>query len=243
MNKKVLITGASHGLGRATASEFAKHNFDIVLTYLTSENEANTLKRELESEYKVSVEIYRLDLKDDNSCWKLIDSIDNLDVLINNAAYNEDKEFETFTSKDFLDTYQINVVGAYNLSVGLKPLLDSSHGCIVNVASTNGIDTMYKESAPYDASKAALINLTKNMSVAFAPNVRVNAVAPGWIDTPSTTDMEPKFKELAENSNVLHRFATPEEIAKMIYFLASEDASYMTGSIIKIDGGNRYGNR
>ena len=185
----------------------------------------------------------KLNLKDEQSCRELAHRFDSLDILINNAATNEDKNYDEFTVDDFLDTYRVNLIGPYLLSMAFKTLLDISHGSIVNIASTNGIDSMYKESIPYDASKSALINLTKNLSVALAPNIRVNAVAPGWIVTDATEDMEPAFKLSVENKNLFHRFASPEEIAKTVYFVASDDASFMTGSIIRIDGGNRYGNR
>lgn len=243
MRKKVVITGGAKGLGRSLAIEFASHNYDVAITYLKSDKEALSLKQFLDSHYEGEFSILKLDLTDEESCRNIAHEFDRLDVLINNAAYNEDKSFDEFTKEDFLATYEVNVVGPYLLSISLKEILGASHGAIVNISSTNGIDSMYKESIPYDASKAALINLTKNLSVALAPDIRVNAVAPGWIETESTKDMEPHFKSSVENANLFHRFATPEEIAKTIYFIASPEASYMTGSIVRIDGGNRYGNR
>ncbi len=243
MRKKVLITGGSSGLGRAITNTFASHGYDVVLTYSTSQEETKEFAAHLFTEYGVEVDTLQLDLSDEEACRNLPKDLDRLDVLVNNAATNEDKNFEEFTSKDFLDTYRVNVIGPYLLSIAFRDILKKSHGSIVNVASTNGIDTMYKESATYDASKAALINLTQNMSNAFAPDIRVNAVAPGWINTDSTRDMDPKFKTAAENSNLLHRFADPQEIASLVYFVASEEASYLTGSVIRIDGGNKYGNR
>ena len=119
------------------------------------------------------------------------------------------------------------------------PLLACNNGCIVNIASTNGVDTMYPESIDYDASKSGLINLTKNLSIAFAPKVRVNAVAPGWIETHNTEDMSLEFRGQELEKILLNRFATPEEIAKIVCFVGSDNASYMTGSIIRIDGGSK----
>lgn len=243
MTNKVLITGGAKGLGRSIACEFASHGYDVTITYNEREAKARELKRYLDDNFAGDHSIMKLNLKDEQSCRELAHRFDSLDVLINNAATNEDKNYDEFTADDFLDTYRVNLIGPYLLSMAFRELLDASRGSIVNIASTNGIDSMYKESIPYDASKSALINLTKNLSVALAPNIRVNAVAPGWIATESTEDMEPTFRHSVENKNLFNRFASPEEIAKTVYFAASEDASFMTGSIIRIDGGNRYGNR
>lgn len=240
MRKKVLITGAAQGLGKSIAIEFAEHDYDVVITYLNSVEEAQKLRSHLMENYEGTFEIVKLDLRDENACRQFGKNMNRLDVLVNNAAFNEDKNYDEFDTKDFIDTYKVNVVGPYLLSMSCEQALKEANGSIINISSSNAIDTMYKESIPYDASKSALINLTKNLSVAMTP-VRVNAIAPGWIDTPSTKDMEPKFKKRAENSSLMHRFATPEEIAKTVYFVAN-DATYMTGSTIILDGGNYYGN-
>ncbi len=240
MRKKVLITGAARGLGKSIAIAFAEHDYDVVITYLNSVEEAQKLRSHLMENYEGTFEIVKLDLRDENACRQLGKNMNRLDVLVNNAAFNEDKNYDEFDTKDFIDTYKVNVVGPYLLSISCERALKEANGSIINISSSNAIDTMYKESIPYDASKSALINMTKNLSVAMTP-VRVNAIAPGWIDTPSTKDMEPKFKKRAQNSNIIHRFATPEEIAKTVYFVAN-DATYMTGSTIILDGGNYYGN-
>lgn len=243
MNKSVLITGAAKGLGRSMAIEFAHRGYDVTITYNKSKIEAEDLLEHLKQNYEGNFAAYEVNLLDEEACSQLVKKFTRLDVLINNASFNEDKNYDEFTKEDFLNTYVTNVVAPYLLANSFKELLKTSHGSIVNIASTNGIDTMYKESIPYDAAKAALINLTKNLSVALAPEIRVNALAPGWIETEATSNMDSKFKSIGENSCLLHRFANPEEIAKTAYFIASEDSSYMTGSIVRIDGGNYYGNR
>lgn len=240
MRKRVLITGGAVGLGSAIASLFAKKGYDIAITYLTHEKEALELKRSLESKYDVLVDIYTLDLENEEELIDFVSSVGEIDVLVNNAAFNDDFDIFEKTSKDFLRAYKINAVGPFLLAKGFYGVLKKRKGNIVNIASTNGIDTMYAESIDYDASKAALINMTKNMALAFAPDIRVNAVAPGWIDTDKTSDMEPKFRSEEESKILLRRFAREEEVASVVYFVASEEASFIDGNIIRVDGGVKY---
>lgn len=242
MRKKVLVTGGAKGLGRAIAIEFAKHDYEIAITYLNSEKEALDLCSIIKKEYKVAAMAYKVDLEEEEEINALIDEVGGLDVLVNNAAYNVDDGLFSKTALTFHKILQVNLVAPFLLSKGFYISLKSRKGSIVNIASTNGIDTMYEESMDYDASKAGLINLTKSLASALGPDIRVNAVAPGWIDTEATEDMNPNFKKKNQERIVAGRFATPEEIAKTVYFVASEDASYMNGSIIRIDGGEKYGN-
>ena len=112
-------------------------------------------------------------------------------------------------------------------------------GKIINIASTNAIDTYYPESCDYDASKAAVINMTHNLANHFAPNIRVNCVCPGWINTPMNKDMDEEFRKKEEEKILLHRFAEVDEIANLVYFLSTEEASYINDSVIRIDGGKK----
>lgn len=235
---KVLITGASKGLGRAIAREFASLGYDIIFTYLTSTKEAQELETELKANYNINVKAYKVDLTSDKDIDNLINKIDTLDVLINNAAYNCDTPLFEKDSKTFEKILRVNLVAPFILSQKLYSKLKSAKGNIINIASTNGIDTMYEESLDYDASKAGLINLTKSLATSFAPDVRVNGVAPGWIDTEALIDMNPKFKSIEESKILLNRFAEPEEVARLVKFIGATD-TYMTGSIIRIDGGKR----
>ncbi|HBA37713.1 MAG TPA: beta-ketoacyl-ACP reductase, partial [Firmicutes bacterium] len=202
---------------------------------------AHELKDKLSKDYGVQVMSYKVDLENEEEIEALVRKVGRVDVLVNNAAYNDDCEVLSKTGENFIKILKVNLVAPFLLSKELYSELKKNGGCIVNVASTNGIDTMYPESLDYDASKAGLINLTKNLSSAFGPEVRVNAISPGWIDTEGTADMEPSFKKREIEKTVMKRFATPEEIAKVVLFVASEEASYMTGSILRIDGGVKYG--
>ena len=242
MNKCVLITGGARGLGSSIVRIFAKNGYDVAFTYHQSETQALELQSVLESEYKTNVQAIKIDLEDEREIEDLITKIKNLDVLINNSAFNDDCDILEKDSKLFLKTYKTNAIAPFLLSKGFYETLKKNHGNIINISSTNGIDTMYPSSIDYDASKAGLINITKNLSVAFAPDVRVNAVAPGWMNTETTDDMEEKFRKKEEEKILLKRFADPDEIAKVVFFLASDDASYINGSVIRVDGGRTYGN-
>lgn len=240
--KTVLVTGGAHDLGACLVEMFAQSGYNVIFTYYKSEEEAEGLQKRLSRTCKVKVEKYKVDLTIIEEIQELCKSIEDLDVLVNNAAYYRDDEFANKTSEDFLTAYKVNVIAPFLLAQELGEVLKKNNGAIVNIASTNGIDTMYEYSIDYDASKAALINLTKSLSVILGPKVRVNAVAPGWIDTTSTHEMEPSFLKHAEDSCVMRRFAEPCEIAGVVKFLSSEDAKYLTGSIIRVDGGSKYGN-
>lgn len=237
MNKTVLITGAGKGLGKSIALTFAEHGYNIIITYLNSKSEAEDLCSDIRNFYGVNASCYKLDLCSEDEIKSLFNNIDSLDCLVNNAAYNNDLDVFEHGKSEFLKVLDTNLVGPFLLSKYAFPLLSASRGNIVNITSTNGIDTMYPESLDYDASKAGLINLTKNLSKAFAPSVRVNAVAPGWIDTHNTEDMSLEFRGQELSKIALNRFANPDEIAKVVYFVGSDDNTYMTGSIIRVDGG------
>ena len=146
--------------------------------------------------------------------------------------------FEDKTVENFRKILDVNLIGSFIVSkeVG-KYMLKQKSGSIVNVSSTNGIDTYYEYSLDYDASKAALISLTHNLSEYYSPYVRVNAVAPGWVNTEMNKELDEDYIAEECDSIYLKRFAEPEEIAKAIYFLASDDASYINNEVLRVDGG------
>ena len=145
-------------------------------------------------------------------------------------------------AEDFRRTLDVNVVGAYNVArrVG-KQMIDKRWGRIINISSTNGINTYYPMCVEYDASKAALISLTHNLAVEFAPYVTVNAIAPGFIGTESElSGYDEDFLRDEQEKILVGRYGKPEEVAKLIGFLVSDDAGYINNSVIRIDGG-QYG--
>ena len=244
MNKIVLITGASKGIGRSIAIEFAKNGYNIILNYNNSIDEAKELKILLEEKYKIECLDIKADItieeEIDNMINKAIEKFNHIDVLVNNAAIAIDTTFEDKTKENFQKILDTNLIGTFLVSKKVaKYMKEKEKGCIINISSTNGIDTYYPYGLDYDASKAGVISLTKNLAVELAPNIRVNTIAPGWVNTEMSKDLSEEFRKEECNKILLNRFAEDYEIAKVIYFLSTEDASYINGSIIRVDGGKK----
>ena len=237
--KTVLITGASRGLGASIARIFAKNNYNVIINYKESTQLAENLKNELESNFNVKVLLVKADISNENEVknmfQKVIDFSSKIDVLVNNASIALDNDLTSKDASEFKRVLDVNLLGTYLVTKYSLDLFDT--GAIINVSSTNGIDTGYIESIDYDASKAGVISLTHDFARLLAPNIRVNAVAPGWINTDMTSNLNPDFKKAEESKILLKRFADPEEVAKVVYFLASDDASYINDTIIRVDGG------
>ena len=241
MNKNVLITGGSSGLGKSTAELFAKKGYNIIISYNTHKKEAEALKEELEKKYNIKVLSIKVDITKEEEIQQMIkeitDKFNTIDVLVNNAGIAIDTTFEDKTKEIFQKTLEVNLVGTFLVSKYVSKIMKK--GSIINISSTNGIDSYYPFSMDYDSSKAGINLLTKNLAIELAPNIRVNAIAPGWINTPMNKDLSKEFKEEEIKKITLQRFAEPEEIANIIYFLATEEASYINGSIIIADGGRK----
>lgn len=243
MRKVVLVTGASSGIGKEIVRCLSE-DYEVIIHYNNNENSALELKKELEEKYKRDFLVVKCDLASENEIDKMLDEIyqryDNIDVLVNNAGIAIDTVFEDKTKENFMKTLEVNLVAPFLLSkkIGLK-MVENKYGVIVNVSSTNGVDTEYVESLDYDASKAGLISLSKNLANYFAPYVRVNTVCPGWVNTPMNKELDKEFIRKEEEKILLNRFADPKEIASVIRFLISDEASYINKSIIRIDGGIR----
>ncbi len=237
--KTVLITGASRGLGASIARIFAQNNYNVIINYKESTQLAENLKNELESNFNVKVLLVKADISNENEVknmfQKVISFSSKIDVLVNNASIALDDDLINKDALEFKRVLDVNLLGTYLVTKYSLDLFDT--GVIINISSTNGIDTGYIESIDYDASKAGVISLTHDFARLLAPNIRVNAVAPGWINTDMTSNLNPDFKKTEESKILLKRFADPEEVAKVVYFLASDDASYINDTIIRVDGG------
>lgn len=239
MRKTVLITGGSRGLGASISKVFAQNGYNIIINYKSSDNLAKKLKEELESNYHTQVMLVKADISKENEVTQMFQTIiqkySKIDVLVNNASIALDNDLDNKDALEFKRVLDVNLLGTYLVTKYSLDLFDT--GAIINVASTNGIDTGYIESIDYDASKAGVIALTHDFARALAPNIRVNAVAPGWINTDMTSNLNPDFKVKEIDKILLKRFADPEEVAKVVFFLASNDASYINDTIIRVDGG------
>ena len=238
----VLVTGSSRGLGKAIVIEYAKNGYDVIINYNNSKDKALELKDYIESNYKVKALVIGCDISKEEEIDTMIDKIykefGHLDILVNNASIALDQDFELKTKEDFMKTLETNLVGTYLLSkkIGLK-MKEVKKGNIINISSTNGLETTYPESIDYDASKAGIISLNHNLANYFAPYIRVNTICPGWINTDMNKDLDKEFIEDETNKILLGRFAEPEEIAYLAYFLGTDKSSYINDSIIRIDGG------
>lgn len=243
MKKVVLITGASSKIGEAISRELIK-DYEVILHYNTNENRIATLKEELEKEYNKKVLTIRCNLsceeEIDNMLKEIYSQYQNIDILINNAAITIDTFFEDKTKENFIKTLDVNLVAPFLLSKKIGPKMkENKDGIIINISSTNGIDTPYIESIDYDASKAGLISLSNNLANYLSPYVRVNTVCPGWINTDINKDLDKDFVAKEIDKILLGRFGEPEEVSHLIKFLVSDEAKYINNSIIRIDGGKR----
>lgn len=241
--KVVLVTGSSRGLGKEIVRKFASEGFDVVINYFKSKDEAFLLRDEIINKYNVKAIAIYADVSLESDVLAMLDEIDkefhHLDVLVNNAGISNDSLIEDKSIDSFNRVLEVNLSGTYLCSKYFgKYMYDKGFGSILNIASNNGIDSYYPYSMDYDASKAGVISLTHNFANLYAPKVRVNAIAPGWIDTSMNKDMDPSYRKEEEEKILLGRFALSKEISKDVYYIAVE-SSYMNDSIVKIDGGKK----
>lgn len=245
MNKVVLVTGGAKGIGRAIALELAKQGYDIVINYLTSQKEAEALQKEIKEMYGVRCMAIPCDVSKEDEVDKMISCIEKklggVDILINNAAVDLSNLFHLKTAEEFRRTMEVNVVGAFNCSKRVyRYMLEKEYGRIINISSTNGINTYYPMCIDYDASKAALISLTHNLAFEFAPYIHVNCIAPGFIGTENELDgYDEEFLREEIEKIMVQRYGDPKEVAYLVKFLISEEADFINNTVIRIDGGQK----
>lgn len=245
MNKVVLITGGAQGIGKAIALELGKQGYDIVINYLTSKNEAHALKDMIRDNYGVRCMAIQCDVSKEDEVDQMISSIElelgGVDILINNAAIDLSNLFHLKNAEEFRKTLDVNVVGAFNCSKRVyRHMLDQEYGRIINISSTNGINTYYPMCIDYDASKAALISMTHNLAFEFAPYVNVNCIAPGFIGTENELDgYDEEFLKEEVEKIMVNRYGDPQEVAYLVKFLISDEANFINNTVIRIDGGQK----
>jgi len=241
-NLNALVTGASRGIGASIVEVLASFGCDVIINYNNSEKEAYQLEEYIKNKYNVKVLTIKADVSNETEVKNMIEQIirefGKLDILVNNAGIAIDTLFVDKTKENFQKILDVNLIGTFLVSkYASKYMLEQKKGRIINISSTNGIDTFYPMSLDYDASKAGVISLTKNFAKELAPYINVNAIAPGWVNTDMNKELDDKFIE-EENSKIfLQRFAEPEEIANVVLFLASPLSSYINGEVIRVDGG------
>lgn len=239
-NKVALVTGASRGMGRAIALLFAQEGAKVVVNYLKSQEKAAQVVAEIKKAGSEAIAI-KADVSDEAQVKQMVrqavERLGKIDILVNNAGIVFDIPYMEKTVDQWNKTLGTNLIGGFLTSKYCAPYMGKG-GRIINISSTNGIYSMHPESADYDASKAGVIAMTKGLAQEMASKgILVNSIAPGWINTEMNKDLPPDFIK-AENERIwLKRFGEPEEIAKAALFLASDDSSYVNGTVLVVDGG------
>lgn len=240
MEKSAIITGASRGIGRAAALELAKHGYRVLVCYRRSTDDAADVCRRISSEGGTALP-FQMDVGDLADCRRTVSKamleFGRVDVLVNNAGISLPRLFTQTEEAEYDRLFDVNLKGLFFLSqAAAREMIAQGGGSIVNVSSMWGVSGAAGEAA-YSASKAAVIGLTKALAKELAPShIRVNAVAPGVIDTDmNACYSEDALRALADKTP-LERLGTPQEIARCIHFLA-EDATFVTGQVLIADGG------
>ena len=243
MNKVAFITGSTRGIGKQIAKTLAKEGFDVVINYMTEEDNYNEVIKEVENENQnIKCTAVKGDVTSFEDCEnmikEIIDTYGKIDVLVNNAGITKDMLLLRMKEKDFRDVIDVNLVGTFNLTkCASSYMIKAKSGRIINLASVVGIAGNSGQSN-YAASKAGIIGFTKSIAKELASrNILVNAVAPGFIQTKMTEVLSDSVKENILEQIPLRKFGTTEDVANVVKFLASEDSKYITGQVIHIDGG------
>jgi 3-oxoacyl-[acyl-carrier protein] reductase len=240
-NKTAVISGATRGIGRAIAIELAKEGANISFNYAKSKDEAASLEKELIA-LGVKARSFQTDIKDFAATVKWIadtrEYFESIDIVVCNAGITRDKGFAFMQEQDWLDVINTNLIGTINLcKASIITLLKQKSGSIINISSVTGITGMSGQTN-YAASKAGIIGFSKALAKETAPyNVRVNVVAPGFIDTDMVKSLKDDYKAKMTQQIPLGRFGAPDEVARVVKFLASDRSQYITGQTIVVDGG------
>ena len=241
MDKAAMITGATRGIGKQIALTLANEGYNIVLNYRTENDELKQLKNEIESK-NVKCLAVQGDVTNFEDCKQMIESaikeFGKIDVLVNNAGITKDMLLARMKEEDFKQVIDVNLVGTFNMTKNvISYMMKARNGKIINISSVVGIAGNAGQTN-YSASKAGIIGFTKSLAKEVASrNILVNAVAPGFIETNMTDVLKQEVKDEIAKNIPLKRMGTPQDVANVVKFLASEDSSYITGQVISVDGG------
>ncbi len=239
--KNVLITGASRGIGRAMAERFAEEGANVGFTYLSSVEKGEALQKEL-SEKGTTIKGYRSDASDFKAAEELVENFvkdfGSLDVLVNNAGITRDNLLMRMSEEQWDEVMRVNLKSVFNLvKASTRTFLKQKQGSIINVTSVVGIKGNAGQ-ANYAASKAGMMGLTKSIALELGSrNIRCNAIAPGFIETEMTEQLDEKMIAEWKNAIPLRRAGTAAEVADVTVFLASDYSKYVTGQVLQVDGG------
>lgn len=240
-NKVALVTGGSRGIGKGIVSALAGEGASVVFTYKSSKEAAETFASELNANGAVT-EALQHDAPDTEGAAKVVDHIvktyGGVDILVNNAGITRDQLLMRMSEDDWDTVMQNNLKGVYSLSKAvLRPMMSKRYGKIVNISSIVGVIGNAGQTN-YAAAKAGIIGFTKSLAREVASrNICVNAVAPGFIETEMTGNLNDEQKKKLQEQIALKRLGTVEDVARVVSFLCSADADYMTGQVLCVDGG------
>src|ERR1017187_4126168 len=240
-DKVALITGASKGIGRGIAIKFAQEGANVAFTYLSSVEQGIALEKELEA-FGIKAKGYRSDASDFKAVEELVNAVvadfGTINVLVNNAGITKDGLLMRMSEEQFDAVINANLKSVFNLTKAIqRPMLKQRSGSIINMSSVVGVKGNAGQ-ANYAASKAGIIGFSKSVALELGSrNIRCNAVAPGFIETEMTAVLDPATVQGWRDAIPLKRGGTPEDVANLCLFLASDLSSYITGQVINVDGG------
>ena len=240
-NKSAIITGATRGIGRGIAVEFAKQGANVAFTYSSSVEAASALEEELKS-YGVEAKGYQSNAADFEAAQQLAKDVNAafgaIDILVNNAGITKDNLLMRISEEDFDKVIEVNLKSVFNLTKAvIRPMMKQRAGSIINMSSVVGLKGNAGQ-ANYAASKAGIIGFSKSIALELGSrNIRCNAIAPGFIETEMTAKLDEKVVQGWRDGIPLKRGGQPEDIANACVFLASDMSSYITGQTLSVDGG------
>jgi len=239
--KIALITGASKGIGRSIAMQYAKQGAQVAFTYLSSVEKGQALEKEL-SDLGVKAKGYRSDASIFNEAENLVNSVladfGGLDIVVNNAGITKDGLLMRMSEEQWDQVITVNLKSCFNLTkAAIKPMMKAKSGSIINITSVVGISGNAGQSN-YAASKSGMIGFTKSIALELGSrNIRCNAVAPGFIETEMTGELDPKVVEGWLQGIPLKRAGAADDVADAVVFLGSDMSRYISGQVLQVDGG------
>ena len=240
-NKTAIVTGGTRGIGKAIVLELAKGGCNVAFNYSKSDDMANELVKEIEA-LGVKAMAKKADVSDFESAKEMVkevkDEFGQIDYLVNNAGITRDKLLAMMKEEDWDDVININLKSVYNFSKAvIMTMIKQKRGNILNITSVSGIAGVAGQTN-YSASKAGMIGFTKALAKEVGKaKINVNAIACGFIETDMTSELPEEYKKKMTDMTALKRFGTTDDVAKVAKFLLSDDASYITGQVLSLDGG------
>jgi len=240
-DRVAIVTGGTRGIGREIVLELAKEGAKVAFSYIKSDNEAKELLKEVDN-FGSEALSYKFDVRDFEASKEFVGKVKEyfgrLDILINNAGIVKDKALMMMEKDDWHEVVDTNLTGYYNLARAcIVGFLKQKSGDIVNITSVSGITGMPRQ-VNYSASKSGIIGLTKSLAKEVAQyNIRVNAIAPGFIETDMVQGLKKEHVEKLKTLIPKGVFGKPQDVAKAVLFLLSNSADYITGQVLRVDGG------